>query len=107
MQAAPAPEDWEAPFEDTSITAWLGTDGLWHLTVDAPGYHPYIASACGADLAPGVEEGANWTAHLERVDCTPCSASPWLEVAAANDAADRAREQAREQVARIRRGYPR
>jgi len=117
MRAAPPPPEWEAPIEDTSLTAWLGTDQHWHLCVDAPGWSPYVASACGADLAPGVEQGANWTPDLERVDCTWCSASAWAQEAArqAADEADRvvalrvvaARAQAREALDRIRRGYPR
>jgi hypothetical protein len=81
MRPAPTPAEWKAPLEDTSLTAWLGTDGRWHLCVDATGWHPYVTTTCGADLHPGVEEGANWSTDTDRVDCPDCTASDWHAVA--------------------------
>jgi hypothetical protein len=81
MQAAPSPAQWESPIEYVILSAWLGTDGQWHLTVDQPGGNVLI-TACGADLAPGVKAGTNWTNDTSRVDCPPCTASEWAAVAA-------------------------
>jgi hypothetical protein len=86
MQAAPDPETWEAPIEDTAFTAWLGFDGRWHLAVDAPGWHPYVASVDGADLVPlpvggAAEDTGYWSNDLTRVDCRDCQAAPWWPVA--------------------------
>jgi hypothetical protein len=90
MRAAPPPTDWEPPLEDTSITAHHGSDGLWHLGMDTPGWHPYVATACGADLAPLTDlapssGNADWTDDLSRVDCPWCAASPWMALGLQRD----------------------